>query len=68
MKLKELRKARGMSQLKLALELNTSQNTISRYETGEREPGIKELIRIADYFDVSLDYLLERTENPHTNS
>lgn len=64
MRLKELRKAKGISQLKLALDLDTNQNTISRYETGEREPGIAELIRIADYFNVSVDYLLERTANP----
>ncbi len=67
MRLKEIRKAKGISQLKLAIDLNTNQNTISRYETGEREPGIVELIRIADYFDVSVDYLLERTDNPKTN-
>ena len=64
MRLKELRKSKGVSQLKRALDLNTSQNTISRYETGEREPGIHELIMIADYFNVSLDYLLERTDDP----
>ena len=46
------------------MDLNTNQNTISRYETGEREPGIAELIRIADYFHISVDYLLERTDNP----
>lgn len=67
MRLKILRKDKGISQLKLALDLNTSQNTISRYETGEREPGINELIKIADYFDVSIDYLVGRTENPKTN-
>lgn len=67
MRLKEIRKSKGISQLKLAIDLNTNQNTISRYETGEREPGIVELIRIADYFDVSVDYLLERTDNPKTN-
>lgn len=65
MRLKELRKARGISQLKLATDLNTNQNTISRYETGEREPGIHELIAIADYFNISVDYLLGRTDNPH---
>lgn len=64
MRLRELRKAQGISQLKLAMDLNTNQNTISRYETGEREPGITELITLADYFDVSVDYLLERTDNP----
>ena len=64
MRLKQIRKEKGISQLKLAMDLNTNQNTISRYETGEREPGIHELIKIADYFNVSVDYLLERTDNP----
>ncbi|MBP3442272.1 MAG: helix-turn-helix transcriptional regulator [Acutalibacteraceae bacterium] len=67
MKLKELRKSRNISQLKLAMELNMNQNTISRYETGEREAGYAELIALADYFNVSIDYLLERTSNPEIN-
>ena len=67
MRLKELRKRKGFSQLRLATELNTTQNTISRYETGEREPGIYEMIKIADYFDVSVDYLIGRTENQKMN-
>lgn len=67
MRLKLLRKQRKLSQLKLALELNTNQNTISRYENGEREPCISELIKIAEYFNVSVDYLLERTDNPKMN-
>ena len=62
MRLRELRLERNMSQQRLAMELSMTQNTISRYENGERDPGIKELIRIADYFNVSLDYLLERSE------
>ena len=65
MRLKEIRKLKGISQLKLAIELNTNKNTISRYETGEREPSINELIKIADYFNISVDYLLERTNNPN---
>lgn len=64
MRIKELRKSKNISQLKLGIDLNMSQNTISRYETGEREPGISELIMIADYFGVSVDYLLGRTNNP----
>ena len=64
MRLRELRKAKGISQLKLAMDLNANQNTISRYETGEREPGIAEIIALADYFNVSTDYLLERTDDP----
>lgn len=67
MRLREIRKSKGISQLKLAIDLNASQNTISRYETGEREPGITELIKIADYFNISVDYLLERTDNPEMN-
>ena len=62
MRIKELRNEQHITQLKMALDLNMSQNTISRYENGEREPGIAELIRIADYFHVSVDYLLGRTD------
>jgi len=65
MRLREIRRAKGISQLKLAMDLNMNQNSISRYETGEREPGINELIQIADYFNVSIDYLLGRTSNPN---
>ena len=61
LRLKELRNAKGISQLKLAMDLNMNQNTISRYETGEREPGVNELIRIADYFNGSVDYLIGRS-------
>ena len=64
MRLRELRKAKGISQQKLATDLHTNQNTISRYESGDREPGIVELIKIADYFRVSIDYLVERTDDP----
>ncbi|MBE6981533.1 MAG: helix-turn-helix transcriptional regulator [Ruminococcaceae bacterium] len=64
MRLKELRKSKGLSQLRLATELNTTQNTISRYETGEREPSIADLIKIADFFHVSVDYLISRTDDP----
>lgn len=63
MRLKDLRKEKGITQLQLAMELNMSQNTISRYETGERQAGYDELIKIADYFNVSIDYLLGRDTN-----
>ena len=63
-RLKELRKKRGISQLKLAMDLGLNQNSISRYETGEREVDYATLIRLADYFQVSIDYLLGRTDNP----
>ncbi len=64
MRLKELRKKKKISQLKLAMDLNLNQNSISRYENGEREADYATLIAFADYFNVSIDYLLERTDNP----
>ena len=64
MRLKELRKRKQITQLKMAMDLNMNQNTISRYENEEREAGYKELIAIADYFNVSIDYLLGRSNDP----
>lgn len=64
MRLKELRKTKKMTQQRLAIELNMNQNTLSRYETGERQADYQTLILIADYFGVSIDYLLERTDDP----
>lgn len=66
-RIKEIRTAKGITQLKMALDLHMNQNSISRYENGEREPSVSGLIAIADYFDVSVDYLLNRTENPEIN-
>ena len=66
-RLKELRKKKKISQLKLALDLNMNQNSISRYENLEREADYNTLIKFADYFNVSLDYLLGRTDNPKIN-
>lgn len=67
MRLKELRKQKHITQVKLAMDLNLNQNSISRYESDEREADYATLIAFADYFDVSIDYLLERTDNPKVN-
>lgn len=67
LRLKELRRKRKISQVKLAMDLGMCQNTISRYENGSHEADYKTLIQIADYFNVSIDYLLERTDNPEMN-
>ena len=61
-RLKELRKKRKISQLKMALDLHMNQNTISRYENMEREADYETLLRFADYFGVSLDYLFGRSD------
>ena len=62
-RLKQLRKEKKLSQLRLAIDLDMNQNTISRYENLEREADYETLIRFADYFKVSLDYLLGRTDH-----
>ena len=67
MRLKFLREQRNISQVKLAMDLNMNQNSISRYETCAHQADYATLIKLADYFNVSIDYLLERTDNPAIN-
>lgn len=67
MRLKELRQSKGISQLKMAMDLGMNQNSISRYESGMREADYRTLLAFADYFNVSLDYIFERTDNPKVN-
>lgn len=56
-RIKELREERKLLQKQLAIELGVSQVTIARWETGNREPSIDMLIKIAKFFGVSIDYL-----------
>lgn len=60
-RLKELRQQKKWQQVKLAEILNTTQQTIARYENGEREPDISTLRRLCDVFNCSADYLLGRS-------
>lgn len=62
-----MREKKRLSQVRLAIELDLNQNSISRYETETREADYKTLILFADYFNVSIDYLLGRTDNPKIN-
>lgn len=66
-RLRELRKSRGYTQLKVAMDLDMNQNCICRYENGSREAGYDLLIRFADYYGVSVDYILGRTDKPEMN-
>ena len=59
--LKRLRIERNMSQMELALALGIPQSTYQQYESGTHEAGYDTLIQLADYFDVSIDFLLGRT-------
>ena len=60
-RIKELRENMNVSQSKLANDLLIGQSTMSEYENGVKQPPISVLIKIADYFNVSLDYLTGRT-------
>ncbi len=64
MRLKELREDNDMKQQTLANYLHIKQNTYSQYENGQRQVPIDVLTSLADYYGVSVDYILERTEDP----
>lgn len=57
-RLKELRESRGLSKATIASDLNISRQFYGYYESGERSPNLDMLITLADYFEVSTDYLL----------
>lgn len=59
--LKHLRLEKGLSQLEMASELDMPQSTYQQYEAGINEPRFSTVIQIADYFNVSIDYLIGRT-------
>ena len=68
MRLKEIRNKKNITQIRLSIAAEVSQETISAYESGKALPSAETLIRIADFLDVSIDYLLERTDNPIVNT
>lgn len=63
--LKEIREDKGFTQSDLAELLNLSRSTITSYENNINEPSFQILIKIADVFGVSIDYLLGRTPEKH---
>lgn len=66
-KLKELRKQKGYTQLALQMRTGIEQALLSKFENGERVPPTETLLRLADFYNVSIDYILCRTENPEIN-
>ncbi len=62
--LREIREDRDIRQKDIAKYLNVSQNTYSQYETGVISLTAEVLVKLADYYNVSIDYLLDRTNNP----
>lgn len=59
-----LRSGRKLSQLEISKRLGIARTTYSGYENGTREPDIETMIKIADFFSVTLDYLIGRTDDP----
>ena len=65
--LKLLRKEKGYTQLALQMRTGIEQALLSKFENGERTPPTETLIRLADFYEVSIDYILCRTDNPEIN-
>ena len=64
--LRNIREDRDIKQKEIAAYLNVSQNTYSQYETGVISLTAEILIKLANYYNVSIDFLLDRTNNPNT--
>lgn len=65
--LKLLRKAKGYTQLFVQMHTGIEQALLSKYETGDRIPPTESLLKLAEFYDVSIDYILCRTENKNVN-
>ena len=60
--LKNIRKQRNLNQQKVAMDLNISREALSHYENGKREPSLNMLLKMSDYFNVSINYLITGEE------
>lgn len=65
--LRKIREKRNINQLKIAMDIGITQESISKYETGNAFPSKDILLKLADYLNCSIDYLLDRTDNPNIN-
>ena len=63
--LKFLRKTKGYTQIAVQMQTGIEQALLSKFENGERVPPTETLIRLADFYNVSIDYILCRTNNPN---
>ena len=67
MRLKDLREDSDLTQNEVAKMLHIRQNTYSQYENGQRQIPLDSIIKLSKFYNVSVDYLLERTDNPKIN-
>ncbi len=65
--LKQLRKDKGYTQIAVQMKTGIEQALLSKFENGERTPPTETLIKLADFYNVSIDYILCRTKYPHLN-
>ena len=65
--LKELRKEKGLSQIAVQMQTGIEQALISKYENGERVPPPETLMQLADFYGVSMDYIMGRTDRKEIN-
>lgn len=65
--LKLLRKQKGYTQVAVQMKTGIEQALLSKFENGERVPPTETLLRLADFYNVSIDYILCRTDNPEVN-
>ncbi len=63
----KLRKAKGITQISLQMATGIEQALISKFENGERTPPTETLMILADFYNVSMDYIMCRTENQEIN-
>ncbi|MBR2350833.1 MAG: helix-turn-helix transcriptional regulator [Clostridia bacterium] len=63
--LRVLRKSKGYTQIGLQMKTGIEQALLSKFENGERVPPTETLIKLADFYNVSIDYILCRTDNPN---
>lgn len=66
-RLKELRKSAGLTQISLQMKTGIEQALLSKFENGERTPPTETLMTLADFYNVSMDYIMGRTNNPDIN-
>ena len=62
--LKRIRNAQGKTQLQVQIALKIDQTALSKYETGDRVPSVDHLLKLAKYYETSVDYLLDLTDEP----
>ena len=66
-RLKVLRKSRGYTQISLQMQTGIEQALLSKFENGERVPPTETLLKLAEFYNVSIDYILFRTDIPEVN-